>query len=224
VIRGLEFFGQLELDVACLCFGSASFLGAPGFDSAFAASASDMAGGTPVTTAAAAMLDAMRATGVERPVLVSPPWYPTAGAAATERFLARAGVEVAGTVRFDLGPGWRDMQAEEICDNGGHWFVRPEDVYRQVRRAFPATADGVLVPDSGFRSLEAVEMLERDLSVPVVTSNQACLWHCLQLAGMQSVVSGCGRLFDCRLPGLCRRAGHLTGRLNGRHASSVAHG
>jgi len=206
VARGLDFFAQLEVDVVCLCFGSASFLGGPGFDAAFAASASKLAGGTPVTTAAAAMLDALRATGVYHPVLVSPPWFTATNAAATERFFADAGIEIAGTVRFDLGPGWRGLETFEIYDNGGHWYVRPEEVYRQVRRSFPATADGVLIPGSSFRSLEAIEMLERDLGVPVVASNQACLWHCLQLAGIHSVVSGCGRLFDRRLPGLCRRA------------------
>jgi len=206
VARGLEFFGELELDVVCLCFGSASFLGGPGFDAAFAAEASKLAGGTPVTTAAAAMLDALRATEVCRPLLVSPPWFTATSGAAAERFFAANGVEIAGTVRFDLGPGWRQLQTFEVYDRGGQWYVRPEEVYRQVRAAFPATADGVLMPGSGFRSLEAVEMLERDLQVPVVTSNQACLWHCLQLAGIHDVVSGCGRLFDRRLPGLHRRA------------------
>ena len=224
VARGLEFFGQLRLDVACLCYAAPSFHGGRGFDSAFAASASELAGGTPVTTAAVAMLDALRVTGMCRPLLVGSPWSTAAGAAAAERFLAADGIEIAGTLRFDLGPGWRDMRDHEVQDNGGSWFVRPEDVYRQVRRAVPPTADGVLIPDSGLRSLEAVDMLERDLGVPVVTANQACLWHCLQLAGMHSVVGGCGRLFDCRLPGLFRRAGHLTRRLNGRHATSVASG
>lgn len=213
VARGLEFFGQLELDVICLCFGSASFLGGTGFDAAFAARATAMAGGTPVTTAATAMLDAMRATGIGHPLLVSPPWFTSTSGAAAERYFAAAGVELAGTLRFDLGPGWRRMQTFEVYDNGGHWFVQPHEVYRQVRRSFPPTADGVLIPGSGFRALEAVGMLERDLGVPVVASNQACLWHCLQLAGIHSVVSGCGQLFDRRLPGLCRRATAPAARL-----------
>jgi len=206
VARGLEFFGQLELDVICLCFGSGSFLGGGDFDSAFTASASAMAGGTPVTTATMAMLDAMRAVDICRPLLVSPPWFTATSGVAAERFFADAGVEIAGTLRFDLGPGWRQLQTFEVYDRGGQRFVRPEEVYRQVRDAFPAAADGVLMPGSAFRSLEAVELLERDLDVPVVTSNQACLWHCLQLAGIHSVVTGCGRLFDHRLPGLHRRS------------------
>lgn len=202
VARGLEFFAQLDLDVVCLCFGSGSFFGGPGFDSAFAATASAMAGGTPVTTAAMAMLDALRASGVARPLLVSPPWFTETSSVATERFFTDAGVELAGTVRFDLGPGWRQMRTYEVYDNGGQWHVRPEEVYRQVRRAFQAgsdgtsDADGVLIPGSGFRSLEAIAPLERDLAVPVVTSNQACLWHCLRLAGLHPQITGHGCLFD----------------------------
>lgn len=207
VARGLEFLGQMDLDVICLCFGSVSFIGGPGFDSELAAQASAMAGGTPVTTAAVAMLDAMRATGVTSPLVVSPPWCTTEAGTAAERYFADSGVEIADTLRFDLGPGWRTMQHTEIYDGGGHWFVRPEEVYRQVRRSFPPMADGVLMPGSGLRSLEAIEPLERDLGVPVITSNQACLWHCLQFAGVRSAVRYCGRLFDRRLPGLHRRIG-----------------
>jgi maleate isomerase len=200
VARGLGFFGQLDLDVACLCFGSGSFLGGPGFDEAFVAAASVMAGGVRVTTAAMAMLDALRATGVTRPLLVRPPWFTETSSVATERFFRDAGVDLAGTHRFDLGGGWRGMRSYEVYDNGGQWYVRPEEVYRQVRRTFPAGADGVLIPGSGFRSLEAIELLERDLGVPVVTSNQACLWHCLRLAGLRPQVTAAGRLFDLPLP------------------------
>lgn len=209
VARALELFGDLELDVICVCFGPASFLGAPDHDAAFTATASAKAGGTPVTTAPMAMLDAMRATGICRPLMVSSPWSTAKSAAAAERFFSGAGVEIAATLRFDLGPAWRGLPGFEIYDRGGQRYVQPEDVYRQVRNAFPVTADGVLIPGTGFRSLAAIEMLERDLDVPVITANQASMWHCLQLTGIQSVVTGFGELFDRRLPGLHRRATSL---------------
>jgi maleate isomerase len=201
VRRGLDFLGQMQLDAICVCFGTSSFFGGYGFDEAFAAQASQLAHGTRVTTAAAAMCDAMRATGINRPMLVIPPWFTSAIDEAAERFFAAAGHPVAGLQRFDLGVGWREMQPSEIYDKGGQWEVRPEQVYHQARRAFPPEADGIVVVGSGFRSAEAIELLEHDLDVPVVTSNQAALWHCLQIARVAAPVEGFGRLFDQRLRG-----------------------
>jgi maleate cis-trans isomerase len=195
IARGLEQLGQLRLDVICLCFGSSSFLAGAGFDERFCAQATKRAGGTPVTTAPLAMLDAMRALGITRPHLVSPPWFTATSYAAAERYFADTGHPFAGQVRFDLGSGWRDRETYEIWDLGGQWEVRPEEVYRQTRQSLPAHADGILIPGSGFRSLAAIEPLERDLGVPVVTSNQACLWQCLRIAGVHDPALGTGRLF-----------------------------
>ena len=199
IARGLEQLGQLRLDVICLCFGSSSFLAGPGFDELFCERASKQAGGTPVTTAPLAMLDAMRAAGITRPHLVSPPWFTATSYAAAERYFTATGFPFAGQVRFDLGPGWRDRETFAIYDLGGQWEVRPEEVYRQARASFPAHADGILIPGSGFRTLEAIEPLERDLRVPVVTSNQACLWQCLRMAGIRDTTLGGGRLFTTAL-------------------------
>jgi maleate cis-trans isomerase len=198
IARGLEQLGQLRLDVICLCFGSSSFIAGAGFDELFAEQARARAGGTPVTTAPLAMLDALRCLGIRRPHLVSPPWFTATSYAAAERYFAESGLPFAGQMRFDLGAGWRDRQTYEIYDLGGQWEVRPEEVYRQARASLPAHADGILIPGSGFRTLEAIEPLERDLGVPVVTSNQACLWQCLRMAGVRDTGDGTGRLFDHR--------------------------
>lgn len=196
IARGLEHLGQLRLDVISLCFGSSSFLAGAGFDERFVIEASRRADGTPVTTAAKAMIDALRALDIRRPHLVSPPWFTPTSYVAAERFFADNGFEFAGQMRFDLGPSWRRYETFQIYDLGGQWEVRPEEVYRQARDSFPDGADGILIPGSGFRSLEAIEPLERDLGVPVVTSNQACLWHALRMAGVLDTEIGAGRLFS----------------------------
>ena len=45
----------------------------------------------------------------------------------------------------------------------------------------------------------AIESLERHLDIPVVTSNQALVWHSLQLMNNASPVTGFGRLFETSL-------------------------
>ncbi len=45
-------------------------------------------------------------------------------------------------------------------------------------------------------SVGAIQPLEQDLGVPVVTSMQAMAWAGLKLAGVKAEITGCGRLFD----------------------------
>ena len=44
-----------------------------------------------------------------------------------------------------------------------------------------------------------IEELEQDLSKPVVTSNQALVWHALRLSGYQDAVNGYGSLLKLTL-------------------------
>jgi maleate isomerase len=196
--RGLVQLGQMELTAICLCFGSASFLGGLAFDDGFTAAARELSAGTPVYTAGQAMRWALDAVRVRRPLVVAPPWFTAPTFAATRAYLAADGLEVAGLVHYRLGSRWEGVRPHRLFDRGGRWEVDPDEVCRQVTEGFPAHADGVLIPGSGFRSWEAVDRLEERLGVPVVTSNQACLWHLLDLAGLATTVPGAGSLLAGR--------------------------
>lgn len=194
ISRGLDDLGRMRLDAICLCFTSSSFFGGYGFDDKFVVEASSRAHGRPVTTAALATVTALRTLGVRRPFLVVPTWFKDAILQAAFGYLAGAGFQVSGHLRFDLGPGWREMHPWEVWDHGGQWEVRPEEVYRQVRQSLPPGSDGVLVAGNGLRAQAAIDPLEADLGLAVVTSNQASMWHCLRLAGISAAVPGAGRL------------------------------
>ena len=196
IARGLDFLGQMRLDAICVCFTTASFFGGYGFDENFIAEASRKAHGKPVTTAALAITTAMRASGITRPFLVLPPWFKQEIVDAGKRYFADAGFALTGQLSYDLGMGWRDMNAWETWDAGAQWIVRPEEVYHQVRRSMPAGSDGVVIAGNGFRTAEAIDLLEADLGVPVIASNQSNLWHCLQLARLTTPVPGFGRLLS----------------------------
>jgi maleate cis-trans isomerase len=66
--------------------------------------------------------------------------------------------------------------------------VEPEQTYRFARNAFEATpdVDGFLISCGNLRTLETIAKLEADFGKPVITSNQAGLWHALRLAGVQA--------------------------------------
>jgi maleate isomerase len=195
VSRGLDFLGQMRLDVICVCFTTSSFFGGVDFDKAFAEQARSKAHGTPVLTAARATTAAMNAVGITRPFVVIPPWFKDEIAEAGRGYFTQVGFELSGLHRFELGRGWHDLQPWETWDAGAQWAIRPEEVYQQVRRVVPTSSDGVVIAGNGFRCIDAIDLLEADLGLPVVTSNQACLWHCLQTAAVSAAVPGYGRLF-----------------------------
>lgn len=194
VARGLHQLGTMGLSAISFCFGSASFFGGLAFDEEFTAGATALADGTPVYTAAQAISDALRVSGVRRPLIVFPPWFTQPTFDATDAYLTSAGFDVGGIVQFQLPSTWDTVARHRLFDRGGRWEVHPDEVVRQVREGFAPGADGVLIPGSGFRSWEAIEPLERELGVPVVTSNQATLWRLLELTGTPAVVPGGGRL------------------------------
>ncbi|HEY8373457.1 MAG TPA: hypothetical protein VIL00_11995 [Pseudonocardiaceae bacterium] len=195
VAHGLDQLGQIGLDAVCLCFASSSFFGGREFDEKFTAEARGLAHDTPVFTAGQAISAALRASGVSRPLVMLPPWFTEPTFRATTRYLSEVGFQIAALRQFDLGTEWSEVPRHRIFDRGGRWTVRVEEVYRQARELFPAGADGVLIPGSGFRSAEAIEPLEEDLGVPVITCNQACLWYFLRTTGLSDPVSGFGQLF-----------------------------
>jgi maleate isomerase len=55
-------------------------------------------------------------------------------------------------------------------------------------------ADALLLSCGALRSLDVVDEIERKLEKPVVVSNQAMIWECLRLAGVEDRIEGYGRL------------------------------
>ena len=51
-----------------------------------------------------------------------------------------------------------------------------------------------LLAGTGFRCVGILEALEQDLKRPVISANQASLWHCLRSAGVQTNIPGYGNL------------------------------
>lgn len=56
-------------------------------------------------------------------------------------------------------------------------------------------ADAVFLSCGALRSLEVIEIVEREIGKPVLCSNQASFWNCLRLAGVDDQIEGFGQLF-----------------------------
>ncbi len=57
-----------------------------------------------------------------------------------------------------------------------------------------AAAEGIFVPCPRWPTIVDVDLLEREIGKPVVTSCQAYIWHALKMAKVKENVSGFGRL------------------------------
>jgi maleate isomerase len=56
-------------------------------------------------------------------------------------------------------------------------------------------ADAVFISCGALRTIEALEAIERATGKPAVSSNQAMLWHCLRMAGIDDRLQRYGKLF-----------------------------
>ena len=200
VIRGARQFAAMRLTAVVTGHSSSSLLGGKGWDEAVVTEVTAVLGtGTLatdaiVTTNGLDCLAALRASNMARPFLVLPPWFGDDTVAAAQRYFADVGVTLSGHLRYDPGPQWRDHRPGDLYRLGMGFAQEIEPLHAQIVSSCPAAADGVLIAGTGFRCVAIIEALEQALQRPVVSANQASLWHCLRLAGITTKIDGYGRL------------------------------
>lgn len=74
--------------------------------------------------------------------------------------------------------------------------VTPDFIARFARSIDRPDADAVFISCGAIRSLEVVEQIEQSLGKPVICSNQAMIWECLRLAGIDDKITGYGSLLS----------------------------
>ena len=196
LVRGCRQFAAMRLSAVTVGHSSSSLLGGKGWDEATAACLSALLGaGVLVTTNGLDTRAALRASDVKRPFLVLPPWFNDDLVAAGVRYYADHGFELAGHLRYDPGRKWRDLPPGELTRQGLGFEQEVEPLYTQIKAACPSDADGVLIAGTGFRCVAILDVLEQDLQRPVLSANQASLWHCLRSTGVRTQLPGYGSLF-----------------------------
>jgi maleate isomerase len=140
------------------------------------------AGGTHVTTTATAIRAAFETLGARRIVLVTP--YGPSVTAKEAAFLGSVGIEVVHWRAFQLAG------SDAYCSTPARFWR--DGVLAERREA----AEAYLVSCANISVFPVVAEIERELGRPVVTSNQAVLWHLLRLAGTEAGADLPGRLFD----------------------------
>jgi maleate isomerase len=138
--------------------------------------------GIPATSTAHGLVEAFGVLDTKRVVLVTP--YPDNVNETETRFLEHFGIEVLGATGLGKSTG-PDMIA-----------VEPREWYELAMANRHDDADAYFLSCTTIRAAPIIAALERDIGKPVVTSNQAMVWHCLRKRGIHDRIDGFGTLFS----------------------------
>ena len=141
----------------------------------------EQASGCPTLTTAQAITQAFNHFGIRKLVLISP--YVKATNEHEVHYLNEAGYQVVD----ELGLG---------LQTHGYSAVTPDEWRTIVRENARGDADGYFLSCTNTRMIEAVADIEGEMDKPVVSSNGATLWACLNQLGISYSDSRLGRLFS----------------------------
>ena len=81
-------------------------------------------------------------------------------------------------------------------DGGAMLAVEPEEWRRRVNDQDEPESHAAFLSCTAIRAVEAIDAIEADIGKPVVTSNQAMVWHALKKLGIDDMLTGYGRLME----------------------------
>ncbi len=157
---------------------SGSYVLGPDGDAAIAADMRDTAG-VPATTTSTAAATALRELGVNRVAVLSP--HVDALNERLRAYLETAGFEVVRLVGLNRRGDIEAIEPEETLDVVSKDVDTPE-------------GDAIFISCTGLRTAAIIEELEAAISKPIITANQATLWHVAKLAGAPAATPARGRL------------------------------
>ncbi len=138
--------------------------------------------GIPSTTTVTAVVEALQQLKVRKLVLITP--YLREITDIEAAFLEENGFQVLATHAEG-----KDHPYDQAAIPPSHW-------YRVARSMRHLEADAYFISCAGIEVVEIIQAIEHDLLRPVVTSNQALLWHCLKLVGVHQPIRGFGTLLE----------------------------
>ena len=138
--------------------------------------------GAQVSTSTSAQAAAAKALGCKKVVVAQP--YAQSDTDRIAGYAVHFGCEVLGAT------GW-GSPFNQIGRIPQHAAI---ELGRKLMREHP-DADSILLPSPHWPTAGAIEALEREFGVNVMTAHQAIVWHALRRCGVNDRIEGFGRLF-----------------------------
>ena len=168
--------------VVAMCCTGGSFAGGYGYDQMLIQKMKERNGNVPTTTSSTSMIEAFNKLGIKKVSLAVP--YLEEVAMAEKKFIEDHGIQV-------LNVKWLNLQdAIEIAT------VPKEIVYSLASEVHEPESEAIFISCIALHTIEVIEKLEYDLQKPVISSNQATMWHLLRLANVNEKIEGYGQLLS----------------------------
>lgn len=172
--------------VNMIVFGctSGSFIKGPGGDEEISLMIEEavlpVCGKIPVITISTAVLEALEALKIKKVSVATP--YIERGNEQEKMFLEGNGFKVV------------DIKGLGLETFGEYARQGPQVIYDLAKKVNKKDADGIFISCADFRALDVIEVLERDLRKPVVSSNQISIWLSLKKLNISESIKGYGIL------------------------------
>jgi maleate isomerase len=192
---GARYLATARVDAISYGCTTGSFFKGPGWDREMVALIEQTAG-VPAVATSPSVVEALRSVGARRISVATP--YPEWNNQRLRAYLAAQGFEVL------------NLEAEPQAARAGNQGINDQDpalIVEFASRACRPDADALLCSCTAWRSVEAVEEIERRTGKPVVTSNQASIWMTLRRLGHRDPIAGFGRLLRDFSPIIASAAG-----------------
>ena len=179
---GARYLATARVDAISYGCTTGSFFKGPGWDRDMLALIEGTAG-VPAVATSPSVVEALRHFGARRLSVATP--YPEWNNQRLRAYLSAQGFEVL------------NLEAEPVAARSGNQGINDQDpagIVEFATRACRPDADALLCSCTAWRSVEAVDEIERRTGKPVVTSNQASIWMTLRRLGHQEPITGFGRL------------------------------
>lgn len=172
------------VDVIAFACTAGSFIKGADWDKQLTQKISDAAGGIPATSTSTGLLEALSAFNCKKINLATP-------------YLDEINIKE---------KGFLEDNGFEVCNFIGAQCLKDQDIYRvspesfidMHRKMFEVSPDidACFISCTNSRTVEAINVLEQELGVPVLSSNQVTLWSALKKIGFSGSLNGWGRLLN----------------------------
>ena len=145
--------------------------------------------GKPALTALSSMIDAIKSLELKKVNLVTP--YTDQRNKVLSEFFERMDIDVVNSIS-QTSPLYLGEEREPYKCN----VEPPYTPYRMAKEIDQPDAEAVIISATNIRTFEIINILERDLQKPVITSNQAIVWSILRTLNIKQPVPSLGTLLN----------------------------
>lgn len=176
-----EELGTAPLDIIVFGCTSGSFLGGIDWEKNICKRIREISNCKAITTTGA-VLGALKFFGKKKLTIVSP--YVSEVSELESQFFTQQGYDIVSETNLGFDKGIDILS------------LQPETTYRIARNAVVPETEILFISCTNMRTIENLEILEKDLGIPVISSNQCSMWAALRATNVGQKIEGWGSLLN----------------------------